>query len=122
MPFNSIYQFSRIITTMQLTKKNLPERLNHIYDAIVVGGGAGGLSAGIYLQRFSLSSLIIDKGKARSFWMQELHNYLGLPPDTPGRVLLQQGKQHYTSLNGCKTMVIVWWKSRLRNFWVKITR
>ena len=32
--------------------------------------------------------------------MQELHNYLGLPPDTPGRVLLQQGKQHYTSLNG----------------------
>ena len=93
-------QFYRIITTMQLTKKNLPERLNHIYDAIVVGGGAGGLSAGIYLQRFRLSSLIIDKGKARSFWMQELHNYLGLPPDTPGRVLLQQGKQHYTSLNG----------------------
>jgi thioredoxin reductase (NADPH) len=85
---------------MQLTKKNLPERLNHIYDVIVVGGGAGGLSAGIYLQRFRLSSLIVDKGKARSFWMQELHNYLGLPPDTPGRVLLQQGKQHYTSLNG----------------------
>ncbi|MEW6494697.1 MAG: NAD(P)/FAD-dependent oxidoreductase [Cyanobacteriota bacterium] len=85
---------------MQLSKKNLEERLNHVYDAIAVGGGAGGLSAGIYLQRYRLSSLIIDKGKARSFWMQELHNYLGLPPDTPGRVLLQQGKQHYTSLDG----------------------
>lgn len=85
---------------MQLTKKNLEERLNHVYDAIVIGGGAGGLSAGIYLQRYRLSSLIIDKGKARSFWMQELHNYLGLPPDTPGRTLLQQGKNHYGSLDG----------------------
>src|SRR5512136_2194689 len=85
---------------MQLSKNNLSERLNHTYDAIVVGGGAGGLSAGIYLQRFHLSSLIIDKGKARSFWMQELHNYLGLPPDTPGRVLLQQGKEHYAGLDG----------------------
>lgn len=85
---------------MQLSKKNLEERLNHIYDVIIVGGGAGGLSAGIYLQRYRLSSLIIDKGKARSFWMQELHNYLGLPPNTPGRVLLKQGKEHFESLNG----------------------
>ncbi len=85
---------------MKVSKKNLNQRLNQIYDVIIVGGGAGGLSAGIYLQRFRLSSLIIDKGKARSFWMQELHNYLGLPPDTPGRVLLQSGKKHYTSLDG----------------------
>ncbi|MGJ5631706.1 FAD-binding protein [Nostoc sp. CALU 1950] len=85
---------------MKLSNQNLNQRLNKIYDVIIVGGGAGGLSAGIYLQRFRLSSLIIDKGKARSFWMQELHNYLGLPPDTPGRVLLQSGKKHYTSLDG----------------------
>jgi thioredoxin reductase (NADPH) len=32
--------------------------------------------------------------------MQELHNYLGLPPDTPGRELLKQGKKHYLSLDG----------------------
>ncbi|MEC4818732.1 MAG: NAD(P)/FAD-dependent oxidoreductase [Scytonema sp. PMC 1069.18] len=85
---------------MKLTKQNLTERADHVYDVIVVGGGAGGLSAGIYLQRYLLSSLIIDKGKARSFWMQELHNYLGLPPDTPGRSLLRQGKEHYISLGG----------------------
>ncbi|MBK4731710.1 NAD(P)/FAD-dependent oxidoreductase [Oxynema sp. CENA135] len=85
---------------MKLTKKNLEERRDRVYDAIVIGGGAGGLSAGIYLQRYRLSSLIIDKGKARSFWMQELHNYLGLPPDTPGRVLLKRGEQHYESVNG----------------------
>src|SRR5579883_512209 len=85
---------------MKLTKQTLTERTEHIYDVIVVGGGAGGLSAGIYLQRYLLSSLIIDKGKARSFWMQELHNYLGLPPDTPGRSLLRQGKEHFLSLGG----------------------
>ncbi len=59
---------------MKLTRQNLFEKTNQIYDVIVVGGGAGGLSAGIYLQRYLLSSLIIDKGKARSVWMQELHN------------------------------------------------
>ncbi|WP_448572368.1 NAD(P)/FAD-dependent oxidoreductase [Trichothermofontia sp.] len=85
---------------MQLTKQSLSQRSEHIYDVLVVGGGAAGLSAGIYLQRYLLSTLIIDKGKARSFWMQELHNYLGLPPDTPGKEVLKQGKNHYLSLDG----------------------
>lgn len=85
---------------MQLTKQVLNQQTDHVYDVLVVGGGAAGLSAGIYLQRYLLSTLIIDKGKARSFWMQELHNYLGLPPETPGREVLKQGKDHYLSLDG----------------------
>ena len=85
---------------MKLSKRTLNQRSDHVYDALVVGGGAAGLSAGIYLQRYLLSTLIIDKGKARSFWMQELHNYLGLPPDTPGREVLKQGREHYLSLDG----------------------
>lgn len=85
---------------MKLTKQSLSQHAEHIYDVLVVGGGAAGLSAGIYLQRYLLSTLIVDKGKARSFWMQELHNYLGLPPDTPGKDVLQQGKNHYLSLDG----------------------
>lgn len=81
---------------MQLCQNNLQEKLDQIYDVIVIGGGAGGLSAGVYLQRYNLSTLIIDKGKARSFWMQELHNYLGLPPDLPGRELLKRGKNIFS--------------------------
>ncbi|NJK53622.1 MAG: NAD(P)/FAD-dependent oxidoreductase [Leptolyngbyaceae cyanobacterium SU_3_3] len=81
-------------------KKNLDQRLDHVYDAIVVGGGAGGLSAAIYLQRYRLSCLVIEKGRGRSFWMQDLRNYLGLPPTTPGRTLLQQGQEHFLSLAG----------------------
>lgn len=85
---------------MKLAKKTLDERLDHLYDVIIVGGGAGGLSAGIYTQRYLLSSLIIEKGRGRSFWMQDLRNYLGLPPTTPGRELLKQGQEHYLSLGG----------------------
>ncbi|MBW4419276.1 MAG: NAD(P)/FAD-dependent oxidoreductase [Myxacorys californica WJT36-NPBG1] len=85
---------------MKLSKKNLEERLDHVYDAIVVGGGAGGLSAAIYLQRYRLSTLVIEKGRGRSFWMQELRNYLGLPPETSGRTLLQQGQSHVLSVGG----------------------
>ena len=29
---------------MQLTKQTLQNRLDHVYDVIVIGGGAGGLS------------------------------------------------------------------------------
>jgi len=85
---------------MQLTKQAASQKADHVYDVVVIGGGAAGLSAGIYLQRYLLSTLVIDKGKARSFWMQELHNYLGLPSDTPGREVLKQGKNHYLSLEG----------------------
>jgi len=85
---------------MKLSKKTLDQRLDHVYDAIVVGGGAGGLSASIYLQRYLLSSLVVEKGKGRSFWMQDLRNYLGLSPHTPGRDLLKQGQEHFLSLDG----------------------
>jgi thioredoxin reductase (NADPH) len=79
---------------MKLSKKNLNDRLDHVYDVIIVGGGAGGLSAAIYLQRYRLSCLVIEKGRGRSFWMQDLRNYLGVDPHLPGRELLKQGQSH----------------------------
>ncbi|MEB3293766.1 MAG: NAD(P)/FAD-dependent oxidoreductase [Synechococcales bacterium] len=89
---------------MKLSKKNLSERLDHLYDVIIVGGGMGGLSAAIYLQRYRLSCLVIEKGRGRSFWMQDLRNYLGLDPTTPGRDILQQGQKHASSL-GADTLM-----------------
>jgi thioredoxin reductase (NADPH) len=83
---------------MKLSKNNLDQRLNHLYDVIIVGGGAGGLSAAIYLQRYKLSCLVIEKGKGRSFWMQDLRNYLGLSPETPGREILKDGQDHILEL------------------------
>lgn len=85
---------------MKLSKKNLDQRSNHVYDVIIVGGGMGGLSAAIYLQRYRLSCLVIEKGRGRSFWMQDTRNYLGLPPTTPGRTILQQGQDYLQDLGG----------------------
>ncbi len=79
---------------MKLSKKNLDTKLDHVYDVIIVGGGAGGLSAAIYLQRYRLSCLVIEKGRGRSFWMQDLRNYVGVDPHMPGRDLLKQGQNH----------------------------
>lgn len=78
---------------MKLSSKNLETRLDTVYDAIVVGGGMGGLSAAIYLARYGLKCLVIEKGRGRSFWMQDLRNYVGLDPDTPGRDIIQHASQ-----------------------------
>ncbi len=76
---------------MKLTSKNLSERTDTLYDAIIAGGGAGGLSAAIYLARYGLKCLVVEKGKGRSFWMQELRNYFGVDPTVPGRDLQKHG-------------------------------
>ena len=76
---------------MKLSSKNLDERIDTLYDAIVVGGGMGGLSAAIYLARYGLKCLVIEKGKGRSLWMQDLRNYVGLDPHTSGSTILNHG-------------------------------
>ena len=76
---------------MKLSRKNLDTRVDTLYDAIVVGGGMGGLSAAIYLARYGLKCLVVEKGKGRSLWMQDLRNYVGLDPTTPGREILTHG-------------------------------
>jgi thioredoxin reductase (NADPH) len=92
---------------MKLSKKNLAAHVDQIYDVIIVGGGAGGLSAAIYLQRYRLKCLVIEKGRGRSFWMQDLRNYLGLDPTTPGREILQHGQKQLQELGGDALMGFV---------------
>ncbi|MEM8716934.1 MAG: NAD(P)/FAD-dependent oxidoreductase [Cyanobacteria bacterium P01_A01_bin.3] len=76
---------------MKLSSKNLDAHVDTAYDAVVVGGGMGGLSAAIYLARYGLKCLVIEKGKGRSFWMQDTRNYLGFDPNTPGRDIIGHG-------------------------------
>lgn len=59
---------------MKLTSKNLNDRVDTLYDVIIAGGGMGGISAAIYLARYGLKCLVVEKGKGRSFWMQDLRN------------------------------------------------
>lgn len=96
---------------MKLSSKNIETRLDTVYDAIVVGGGMGGLSAAIYLARYGLTCLVVEKGKGRSLWMQDLRNYVGLDPDTPGRDILNHGTKQ----------AIDWGADHLRGYVEEVT-
>lgn len=96
---------------MKLSSKNLDTRLDTLYDAIVIGGGMGGLSAAIYLARYGLTCLIVEKGRGRSLWMQDLRNYVGLDPTTPGRDILAHSTKQ----------AIAWGADYLRGYVEEVT-
>ncbi len=55
-------------------------------DVAIVGGGAAGLSAGIYCSRYGLRTVIIEKlaGGAQVMNTERIENYPGLPNGIPG--------------------------------------
>jgi thioredoxin reductase (NADPH) len=58
------------------------------FDVIVVGGGAAGLTAAIYLSRFHLRTLVIDSGQSRAASIPLTRNHAGFPDGIAGRELL----------------------------------
>ncbi|MHB1682358.1 MAG: NAD(P)/FAD-dependent oxidoreductase [Bacilli bacterium] len=63
------------------------------YDVVVIGGGAGGLQAAIHSGRYHWRTLVIDRGKGRTFYTPIYHNLLGYPDGVSGAELLSKGKQ-----------------------------
>ena len=53
--------------------------MSEIYDILIVGGGPGGLSAGIYGSRARLKTVVIEKGRlgGQASATQEIENYPG---------------------------------------------
>ncbi len=74
---------------------------NH-YDVIVLGGGAAGLTAGIYLSRAKMKTLIINKGTAggQMILTHEIANYPGVE-NISGYMLANNMKKQAQSF-GCK--------------------
>lgn len=62
--------------------------LPHVYDSLIVGGGPGGLTAAIYLRRFTRNVAVVDKGNSRLRLIPVSHNYPGFPEGVPGPTLL----------------------------------
>ena len=52
-----------------------------VYDLIIIGGGSGGLSAGIYAVRYGLNTLVLEKGFVRGqiSTTGTVENYPGFP-------------------------------------------
>jgi thioredoxin reductase (NADPH) len=62
----------------------------HALDCIVVGGGAAGLTAAIYLARYRRRIRLIDAGASRMLSIPTSHNYPGFAAGIHGRDLLQR--------------------------------
>ncbi|MBD8631352.1 NAD(P)/FAD-dependent oxidoreductase [Oxalobacteraceae sp. CFBP 8755] len=62
----------------------------NVFDTLIIGGGPGGLTAAIYLRRFTRNVALVDKGNSRLAWIPVSHNYPGFPDGINGKLLLDQ--------------------------------
>lgn len=61
------------------------------YDVVIIGGGAGGLTAGIYSGRARLNTLLIEKSLVGGLatYTNEIENYPGFPDGSTGLGLME---------------------------------
>lgn len=66
--------------------------MTHIYDTIIIGGGPGGLSAGLYAARSKMDTLLIERAKfgGQTATTDELENYPGSIEDCTGPALIER--------------------------------
>ncbi|MCL2368970.1 MAG: thioredoxin-disulfide reductase [Oscillospiraceae bacterium] len=67
-----------------------------MYDILVVGGGPGGLAAGIYGSRARLKTAILEKGRpgGQAASTMEMENYPGFYEETTGPQIMRQFQSH----------------------------
>jgi thioredoxin reductase (NADPH) len=70
------------------------------YDVVIVGGGASGLSAGVFTARYGLETLILDRGASAIQRCYNIGNYLGFLAIDPG-TFLELGRAH-ARYEGCE--------------------
>lgn len=74
------------------------------YDVIVIGAGAAGLTAGIYLARARMKTLIVDQGTVggQMILTYQVANYPGVP-DAPGPEIVATMRRQAESF-GCRIL------------------
>ncbi|MEA2087850.1 MAG: thioredoxin-disulfide reductase [Candidatus Caldatribacteriota bacterium] len=72
------------------SKEEIKEEI--IYDAIIIGGGPAGLTAGIYLSRARMNTLLIEKAMpgGQAILTEIIENYPGFPHGIAGPELMQK--------------------------------
>ena len=63
-------------------------------DCLVIGGGAAGLTAAIYLHRYRRNALVIDAGQSRLHLIPKARNVPGFPDGISGPELLDRVREH----------------------------
>lgn len=65
-----------------------------ILDCLVIGGGAAGLTAAVYLGRYRRQAVLIDDGSSRIAKIPTTRNVLGFPDGIAGPELLERMRVH----------------------------
>ena len=71
-----------------------------VFDTLIIGGGPGGLTAAIYLRRFTRNIALVDKGRSRLGWIPVSHNYPGFPEGVNGSELLERLRAQLANYGG----------------------
>lgn len=66
--------------------------MNNTYDAVIIGGGIGGLSTGLTLARARRRVLIVDSGLPRNRFASHMHSFIGQEGTNP-LDLLRKGRE-----------------------------
>jgi thioredoxin reductase (NADPH) len=65
-----------------------------ILDCIIIGGGAAGLTAAVYLGRYRRRAVVLDAGESRLRWIPRTRNVPGFPEGIEGPELLERMRKH----------------------------
>ena len=63
-------------------------------DCLIIGGGAAGLTAAVYLGRYRRRALVLDAGESRLSWIPKTRNVPGFPEGIEGAELWRRMQQH----------------------------
>ncbi len=70
--------------------------MSEYHDAIIIGGGPAGMTAGLYLQRGGIDSLLLEKVLPGGTPLNTglIENYPGFPEGITGRELMDRFAAH----------------------------
>ncbi|MDL2357542.1 MAG: NAD(P)/FAD-dependent oxidoreductase [Pseudomonadota bacterium] len=71
-----------------------------VHDTLIIGGGPAGLTAAIYLRRFTRKVALFDRGHSRLSLIPVSHNYPGFPDGVRGTDLLTNLRAQFERYDG----------------------
>lgn len=67
---------------------------DELLDCLIIGGGAAGLTAAVYLGRYRRRAVVVDAGKSRLAWIPRTRNVPGFPDGIEGPELWRRMQEH----------------------------